>query len=173
MINSQKEIWISTGNKSKYCCTIIAVSNCGRIMRKNGKIEIASLRQLVSVGEKRVRMYMHRFLANNFIAKTEDDIIKQRTLIDHITHTPDNMYVNDIRNLRWCTHQENCNFKEAILNRSKAKTGEKHPMYGKQHSEESKLKMSEAKKGKKHSDETRAKISAAHKGKKLSAEHRV
>ena len=125
MINGQKEIWISTGNKSKHCSAVIAASNCGRIMRKNGKIDIASYRQQVYVGEKRLQMLVYRFLATNFIVKTEDDILKHRTFIDHITNTPDNMYINDVRNLRWCTQKENCNFKEAILNKSKAKIGKK------------------------------------------------
>ena len=42
---------------------------------------------------------------------------------------------------------------------------EHNPMYGKKHSDESKKKMSEAKKGKKLSEETRNKMSEAHKGK--------
>ena len=64
---------------------------------------------------------------------------------------------------------------------SKAKkgkyTGEKHPMYGKHHLEESKKKMSETHKGeknhnygKKMSEEQKKKISEAEKGKKLSEE---
>lgn len=125
MINGQREIWISTENKANYRSTIIAVSNCGRIMRRNGKIDIASYGQQVYVGEKRLQMCVYSFLAITFIVKTEEDILKQRTCIDHITHTPTNMYINDVRNLRWCTHKENCNFQEAILNKSKAKKGKK------------------------------------------------
>ena len=166
MINEQKEIWISTGNKSNYRPTIIAVSNCGRIMRKNGKIEIASYRHDVYVGEKRSQMRVYRFLAHNFITKSEEDILKQRTVIDHITHTPDDMHINDVRNLRWCTQKENCNFKEAKLNYSKAQKGKKL-------SEESKAKMSKAKIGCFVSDATKVKMSAAQKGKKLSEEHRA
>ncbi len=44
--------------------------------------------------------------------------------------------------------------------------GNKNPMYGKQHSEETKRKMSKIKKGKNHSDETKRKISENHKGMK-------
>lgn len=146
MINEQKEIWISTGNKANYRLTIIAVSNCGRIMRKNGKIEIASYRQYVFVGEKRSRMRLYRFLANNFIVKTEEDILKQRNVIDHITHTPDNMYINDVRNLRWCTHKENCNFPEAKAKLSASGKGNTNAK-GKKLSEETKAKMSAAKIG--------------------------
>ncbi len=146
MINGQKEIWISTGNNANYCSAIIAASNCGRIMRKNGKIEIASYRQIVFVGEKRLQMYVYRFLANNFITKTEDDILKQRNEIDHISHTPDCMHINDVRNLRWCTRKENCNFKEAKLNYSKAKIGNTNAK-GYKRSEEAKEKISASKKG--------------------------
>ena len=190
MINGQKEIWISTGNKSKHCSAVIAVSNCGRIMRRNGKIDIASKGQQIFVGEKRLQMLVYRFLANNFIVKTEEDILRQRTVIDHITHTPTNMHINDVRNLRWCTQKENCNFKEAKLNYSKSKIGKKFTaehcanisaaQKGKKLTAEHRAKISAAKTGekhpmygKKHSAETRAKISAALKGKKLSAEHRV
>ena len=166
MINGQREIWISTRNKSKRCSAVIAVSNCGRIMRKDGKIEISSYRQVVFVGEKRLQMLAYHFLANNFIAKTEDDILKQRTVIDHITHTPDNMYINDVRNLRWCTHQENNNFPEARINNSKAQKGKKL-------SAEHRAKISAANKGKKFTDEAKAKMSAAKKGKTFTAEHRA
>ena len=162
MINGQREIWISTDNKSKHCSAIIAVSNCGRIMRKNGKIEIASLRQIVFVGEKRSRILMYHFLANNFITKTEDDILKQRNFIDHISHAPTNMHINDVRNLRWCTNKENCNFKEAKLNRSKAKKGNTNAK-GKR-SEEAKEKMSKAQIGHFVSDETKEKMSSNKKG---------
>ena len=60
---------------------------------------------------------------------------------------------------------------------SEAKKGEKHPMYGKHHSDESKKKISEAHKN--ISEETRRKLSESHKGqtawdkgKKLSEEHK-
>lgn len=49
---------------------------------------------------------------------------------------------------------------------SKSRMGEKHPMYGKHHSEKSKEKMRKIKKGKKTSKETRKKQSDALKGEK-------
>ena len=51
---------------------------------------------------------------------------------------------------------------------SEAKKGENHPLYGKHHSDDTRKKMSEAKKGKHHSDETRRKISEAAKRRKIS-----
>lgn len=59
---------------------------------------------------------------------------------------------------------------------SAAMTGEKHPMYGKKHSEETKQKIRESMKGKqqclgkRHSEETKRKISQSLKGKKHSEE---
>jgi hypothetical protein len=51
-------------------------------------------------------------------------------------------------------------------NKSDCKIGEKNPMFGKKHSEESIRKMSEVHKGIKLSEETKKKISEAMKGKK-------
>lgn len=49
---------------------------------------------------------------------------------------------------------------------SKACKGKNHPLFGKHHSEETKLKMSKANKGKKVSKETRLKLSKIRQGKK-------
>jgi hypothetical protein len=49
-------------------------------------------------------------------------------------------------------------------------SGKKHPMYGKNHTEESKRKIGEASKGYKQREETKKKISESLKGKKLSEE---
>lgn len=46
------------------------------------------------------------------------------------------------------------------------RTGEKHPFYGKHHSEKTKKKISEAEKGKPRSEETKKKISEARRGEK-------
>jgi NUMOD3 motif/NUMOD1 domain len=48
---------------------------------------------------------------------------------------------------------------------SESKKGENHPLYGKFHSEETKISMSEAKKGTTLSEETKIKISNTLKGK--------
>lgn len=122
MINGQKEIWISTDNKSHKQNTIIAVSNCGRIMRKNGKIEYTKLRHQININCK--HLFIHQFIALHFIHKTEDDLIKNRTCIDHIIHNPKNMNINDVRNMRWCTKAENNTFEEAKINMKNSYTAE-------------------------------------------------
>ena len=60
--------------------------------------------------------------------------------------------------------------REAAKAMSRSMKGEKHPMYGKHHSEESKKKNSEAHKGKKLSEEHKKKIGAVWKGKHHSEE---
>ena len=55
---------------------------------------------------------------------------------------------------------------ETRFKMSEAKKGENHPLYGKHISEEHKKKISEANKGKIVSDETRKKLSESHKNKK-------
>lgn len=66
-------------------------------------------------------------------------------------------------------------YEHGILH-GKMRTGEKAPMYGKQHSDETKKKIGEAAKGRKLSEETKKKMSESHKGKlkgkTLSAEHK-
>ena len=118
-MNHMREIWISTNVTNKQYNVIIAVSNKGRIMRRNGTIEYSRYMQECKKDGKRI--LIHKLLAEYFIPKTEDDIMKQRTCIDHITHYPKDMCINDIRNMRWCTHKENCNFEERIHNLSIAK----------------------------------------------------
>lgn len=69
---------------------------------------------------------------------------------------------------------ENCMLVSALENVKQAtKTrdytfGENHPLYGKNHSEETKRKISKANKGNHHSEETKQKMSIAKKGKRLS-----
>lgn len=55
---------------------------------------------------------------------------------------------------------------------SEAKTGSRHPLFGKHHSDETKKKMSAAKLGKTHSEEHKKKNSEAQKGKTISKETR-
>ena len=101
--------------------TVIAVSNKGRMKHKDGTISVASYRKCIRIDMLNVRVY--RIIAEAFIPKTKEDIELNRDFIDHITHNPINMNINDIRNLRWCTNAENNNFEEHRLNLSNSKTG--------------------------------------------------
>jgi hypothetical protein len=71
-------------------------------------------------------------IAENFLISVRRP---DQICIDHITHNPSEYHVNDIRNLRWCTKEENHGFEEARDNISKGmkglRIGDKNPLYGK------------------------------------------
>lgn len=135
--------------------------------------------------------YLHRLIAEAFIPNPEN-----KPCIDHIsTVRTDNRKIN----LRWVDRKGNMNnpltrakmsesAKGKIINDatraklSAANKGQNHPFFGRHHSEESKAKMSAARKGKycgenhhlfgKHrSAEAKAKMSAARKGKCMGKDH--
>lgn len=108
--------WINTNNKCTKPTTIIAISDQGHIKRKSGIIEYSKYMHRIRFNNKLV--HIHQVIAGYFVPKTEEDIALCRNQIDHITHNPSDMNVNDARNLRWCTQKENCNFNECKLNHS-------------------------------------------------------
>lgn len=116
-----KELWKETGNTIVKDNVIVAVSNMGRIKRRDGTIEFSSYRQDFYVNKEKTRIY--RFIAEHFIPKTQEDIALGRNEIDHITHEPVGMNINDVRNLRWCTHKENMGFEEVRTKLSKSNIG--------------------------------------------------
>jgi hypothetical protein len=119
-----KEIWIETGNVNNYNKTIVAVSNKGRIRTKDGEVRDSKYREQVTINGGQIRIYV--FIANKFIQKTDEDIKLGRNTIDHITHNPTDMSINDVRNLRWCTQEENMGFEEAIKHNSESHIGLKY-----------------------------------------------
>ena len=50
---------------------------------------------------------VHKIVAEAFIPKTEEDILLNRTEVDH---KDGNKLNNNVNNLRWCTHAENISF---------------------------------------------------------------
>ena len=123
MINGQKEIWFKIPTKANDSRRIIALSNCGRAMRKNGEIFVTKYTTKVKFNN--VSYHVYRLIIKFFKPKTEDDLMHQRDYVDHKTHEPKDMFLNDIRNLRWCTQYENCNFTEVrkkLQNKKKTTT---------------------------------------------------
>lgn len=111
-----KEEWIEIKQKSNKPNAIVAVSNTGCVKRYNGEITITTLRDSI-IRYKGKQMRLHRLIATLFIPKTEEDIRLNRDAVDHKTHNPIGMNINDVRNLRWCTIKENNNFEEAHTNK--------------------------------------------------------
>ena len=111
------EEWKNTNNTCPQMKTIIAVSNYGRLKLRSGEIKDSYYRQVMRYEGKSTKV--HIVIAKLFIPKTDEDIRLGRNFIDHKTHNPIGININDIRNLRWCTNKENCNFEEAKLNKHK------------------------------------------------------
>jgi hypothetical protein len=144
-----KEEWIEIKHKRKKPNTIVAVSNTGCVKRYSGEITVSTLRESM-IRYKGKQMRLHRLIATLFIPKTQEDIRLGRDCVDHITHNPTDMNINDVRNLRWCTTKENNNFEEAISNKRGIKRTEetKNKLRNRVITEEWRRKNSESHKGK-------------------------
>ena len=99
------------------------------------------LRVNLRKNNKTKQYQVHRLVAITFLPNENN-----YPFINHKDENPSN---NKVDNLEWCTPKYNSNYgtlKERMSETMKGKyTGEKHPMYGKQHKEETKKKMSERK----------------------------
>lgn len=110
------EEWIYIEHNQVRPNTVVAVSNTGNLKRANGEITPSELRHShVRIDGRQVRV--HRIIAEHFIIGPKRP---EQIFVDHITHDPVDMNVNDVRNLRWCTITENNNFEEASQNHLKA-----------------------------------------------------
>lgn len=126
------EQWVDIpkARKTRGKKSLVSISNTGKYRRADGTVGILELRH--SVRSYGTLKRCSRIIAENFLitARRPDQVF-----VDHITHTPTEYMVNDVRNLRWCTKKENSNFEEARENISNSLKGlfegEKNPMYGK------------------------------------------
>lgn len=98
--------------------TIVAISDDGYMMLHNGEIKVIPYRQHIRTTNGKIRAY--KLIADNFLITVHRP---DQTMIDHMTHKPSNMNINDVRNLRYCTNAENLGFPESRENLSKAKKG--------------------------------------------------
>lgn len=111
---------------------------------------------------KKQKMFkVHRLVAEAFIANPDN--------LPEVNHKDENKLNNCVDNLEWCTKKYNSNYGTRV-ERIKGKiSGEKHYLFGKEMSIETKQKISytlkgriSPNKGKKASEETRKKQSIAH-----------
>ena len=107
---------------------------------------------------------IHRLVAITYIPNPNN--------LPEIDHIDTNRQNNNADNLRWCTRQENCNNVLTLKHAGNSRKGEKHYLYGKTISEETKTKMSAAHLGHTVSEVTRRKISNANTGHIMSQEQK-
>lgn len=119
-INKMNEVWVSI-RESKRMRHIVAISNLGNVMYGDGRVKNAPMYGHCKLAEGQIQ-FSH-LIAKYFVPKTNEDVLQHRNCIDHITHNPIGMNVNDFRNLRWCTSKENSNFHEAKTNMIAGMTG--------------------------------------------------
>lgn len=87
------------------------------------------------------------FPAAKWIAFTFPELVENEYFEGaEIDHKDTNRLNNHPSNLRWVTHQENCNNPLTLKHNAECRSGEKCWFYGQRHTEETKKKMSLARK---------------------------
>ena len=131
------------------------ISSLGRVKslpkeRNNGINNEIILKQCTDKkGYKRVNLYKNkkstRVLVHRLVAEAFLNNPNNYPLINHKDENPSN---NKVENLEWCTYKYNNNYGNRAKKFSEVFTGmlsgEKHPNYGKHHSEETRRKISKA-----------------------------
>lgn len=141
-----EEIWKDIKDWKDY-----QVSNLGNVKRlnyrktgkekkiKQQKLKYGYLYITLNQNGKRKTFRVHRLVAQAFIPNPNN--------LPQVNHKDEDKTNNVVENLEWCDARHNSNYGTRNKRISEAHTGEKHHMYGKHHTEESKRKMSEKLKG--------------------------
>lgn len=154
---------------------LYAVTSCGRIWSYCSKKFLQQqvdgngyLRVSLSYNGKSTTFKVHRLVAEAYIPNIDNK--------PQVSHKDECKTHNWVGNLEWATSKENNNMPLRKQRGSDSHKGDKNSFYGKKHSNESKIAISESRKGKycgennpnygkTHSQDTRRKISESRKGK--------
>lgn len=111
------------------------------------------------------RYAVHRIVATAFIPNPGG-----KPQVNHLDGDKTN---NSVGNLEWCTASENeYHAYETELTHAYVRSGDKNPMYGKHHTEQTKQRIKAVHVGLKHTEEAKRKMSKSHKGRKFTDEHK-
>jgi hypothetical protein len=115
---------------------------------------------------KQQRYAVHRLVALAFIPNPDN-----LPMVNHLDGDKTN---NNVFNLEWCNGSENnLHAYKTGLHKPYNRRGEKNPMYGKHQSESAKEKIGAIHRGLRHTDETKKKMSEAKKGRKFTELHKA
>ena len=161
------------------------VSNLGKILslnyRNTGRAELMKpfyngkgyLQVALRKNGKYKECYVHRLVAEIFLENPENKPEINHKIegdegktMNMVIFNEDGTVDEEKSTIEWATYEENNNYATRNERISKAHKGEKNHFFGKHHSDESKKKMSDAKKGKHLSEEHKRKLSDALKGEK-------
>lgn len=162
------------------------VSNLGRILslnyRNTGKPGLMTPVERKKDGYFQVglskngeykKCLVHRLIAETFLPNPENKPCINHKIegekgkkINMVMFNTDGSIDKEKSTIEWATYEENNNYATRNERVSKAHKGEKNHFFGKHHTEESKKKMSKAKKGKHLSEEHKKKLSENMKGEK-------
>ena len=139
----EKEIWKTIKENPNYM-----VSNLGRVKSlydgRHHKFREKILRNGISskgyysvhfkYNGKLTNFFVHRLVAEAFIPNPNN--------LPEVNHKSEIKTQNNVENLEWCDRKYNANWGTMKSRLSKKRCGDKNPFYGKQHTNETKQKLS-------------------------------
>lgn len=139
----EKEIWKTIEENPNYM-----VSNLGRVKSlydgRHNKFREKILSNTISskgyyfvhfkYNGKLTNFFVHRLVAEAFIPNPNN--------LPEVNHKSEIKTQNNVENLEWCDRKYNANWGTMKSRLSKKRCGDKNPFYGKQHTNETKQKLS-------------------------------
>ena len=155
--NLEKEEWRIISDNRDY-----EVSSFGRVRNKETKV-IEEIHAYKRNGTNYKSAMVRNRQLSRIVARAFPDICGEWFGGCQVHHLDENPLNNHADNLKVCTKEEHDAYhyeerRQRCIERCKGMKGTNHPMFGKKHSEETRRKISGAKRGKNLSEETKRKM---------------